>query len=72
LNVGIAIGFAVGAAYIIFNLWKWQQNKEAVRGAAIGWAVAGLLLLLCVGYSEEAKTNAPENVAAITSEELSL
>lgn len=43
------IAFGIGAAYIISNLRKWQRDKETVRGAAVGWGAAVLLILLCIG-----------------------
>jgi len=49
VSVGMAFAFAIGAAYIVFNLRKWTKNKETIRGANIGWAVAGFLLLMFIG-----------------------
>src|SRR6266498_3747503 len=49
VSLGMAFAFAIGAAYIVFNLRKWTKNKETIRGANIGWAVAGFLLLMFVG-----------------------
>jgi hypothetical protein len=46
---GMVIAFGIGAAYIISSLRKWDKNNEVVHGAGIGWTVAALLLLLCVG-----------------------
>ncbi len=46
---GTTIAFGIGAAYIISNLRKWQRGKEAVRGAEVGWGVAVLMILLCIG-----------------------
>jgi hypothetical protein len=46
---GMVIAFGIGAAYIITNLRKWKKNNEVVHGASIGWTVAALLLLTCLG-----------------------
>lgn len=48
-SIGMVIAFGIGAAYIITNLRKWKKNNEVVHGAGIGWAVAILLLLTCLG-----------------------
>ena len=48
-SVVIVIAFGVGAAYIISNLLKWKRNNDVVQGGGIGWTVAVLLLLICVG-----------------------
>lgn len=46
---GAIIAFGIGAAYIISNLRKWRRDKETVRGAEVGWGVAVLMILLCIG-----------------------
>ena len=47
-DVVMIVAFGTGAAHIIMNLRKWKQNNAVVRGAAIGWTVALILLLRCV------------------------
>jgi zinc-ribbon domain len=47
--VGMVVAFGIGAAYIITNLRKWKKDNEVVHGAGIGWTVAILLLLMCLG-----------------------
>jgi hypothetical protein len=48
-TVGTAVAFGIGATYIITNLRKWKRNNDVVHGAGIGWTVAVVLLLLCLG-----------------------
>jgi hypothetical protein len=61
--------FAVGALYILSSLHKWRRNGDVVRGSAIGWTFATILLLSAVGILssgvENMRTPPPkEQVAA--------
>lgn len=49
--VAAGAAFAVGAAYIIARLIRWKKDREVVRGAAAGWTVAVMLLLLIVPFT---------------------
>lgn len=44
-DTGRAIGYGIGAAYIITNLRKWKRQNQPVKGAGIGWTVAVAFLL---------------------------
>lgn len=46
---GSALAFGVGAAYIIVNLRNWNRERQIVRGAAVGWTIAVVLLIGCLG-----------------------
>jgi hypothetical protein len=71
--VGIAIGSGFGAAWIIFTLLRWKRNKCVVRGKAIGWIVAALLIPTFLGASgavfysstPEPKSQQSENKTAV-------
>ncbi len=47
----VAVGWGMGAAYIITSLHKWKKEGEVVRGAAVGWVVAICLLAFCLAAS---------------------
>jgi hypothetical protein len=48
-SIGMAISTGVAAAYIITNLRKWKKANDIVKGQAIAWTIAVLLLMSCLG-----------------------
>ena len=46
---GMLFASGISAAYIITNLQKWKRENQPMKDANIGWTVAGVLLLVCLG-----------------------
>lgn len=46
--VGMVVAFGIGGAYGISNLRKWKRSNGVVHGAAIGWTMSILLLLISI------------------------
>jgi len=49
IALSVGVGMAIGATYIMVSLSIWKKNGNPVKGKAIGWIVAVLLLMASLG-----------------------
>ncbi len=72
IALSAGVGMGVGAAYIILSLRTWKKNGNPVKGAAIGWAIAILLLMGCLGGLASIGSGVHGNVTDTSTESVAL